>query len=228
MKSFAAPINARNVHLVVLKEVASVVEGNGDRPARYRRAVLCQCDCGNTPVVILEKFLSGYAKSCGCRTGMSLQDLFWSKVDRSGGPLVCWPWLGAYHSKGRGRSGTYGDFFQRRDPRIPRIAHRAAWYFTHGPIPEGLLLLHDCDNPPCCNPSHLHPGTNLDNMADRDLKGRQARGERQGLSRLTAAKVRTIRRLSAQGKTGTAIAKKLGVLRGVVYHVLSGYTWTHV
>lgn len=103
-----------------------------------------------------------------------MSERFWSKVDRSAGAGACWPWLG-----GRDKDG-YGRFSHGR--RTAR-AHRFAYELAHGPIPSGpngrpLCVLHECDNPPCCNDSHLKLGTNAENVADRDAKGRQARGDR--------------------------------------------------
>lgn len=57
------------------------------------------------------------------------------------------------------------------------LAHRWAWEQVNGPIPDGLCVLHHCDNPPCVNQEHLFLGTATDNNADRDQKGR-ARGGR--------------------------------------------------
>lgn len=51
-------------------------------------------------------------------------------------------------------------------------AHRLAWIIQNGPIPDGLHVLHTCDNPPCCNPEHLFLGTHQDNMTDASVKGR--------------------------------------------------------
>jgi hypothetical protein len=70
--------------------------------------------------------------------------------------------------KGRTDKDGYGTIGSRR-------AHRVAWEQTFGPIPDGLQVLHKCDNPPCCNPDHLFLGTRTDNMNDKVRKGRQHR-----------------------------------------------------
>ena len=55
---------------------------------------------------------------------------------------------------------------------LGRAVHRMAWEVAHGPIPDGLIVMHTCDNPPCCNPEHLKLGTHGDNNRDRIEKGR--------------------------------------------------------
>lgn len=88
-------------------------------------------------------------------------DRLWSKVER--GP-ACWVWQAH-----RNRAG-YGQFwFEGRSQK----AHRIVWIITYGEIPDGLCVLHRCDNPPCCNPEHLFLGTKADNTADMDAKGRR-------------------------------------------------------
>lgn len=92
---------------------------------------------------------------------------FWMLVKKTDG---CWIWIGRKDKDGYGRLMIAGKLVR---------AHRAVWAFVNGPIPDGLQVLHDCpdgDNPACCNPVHLWLGTNADNMADRDAKGRQAKG----------------------------------------------------
>lgn len=83
----------------------------------------------------------------------------------------CWLWAGSCDTPGYGQCRVAGRSLG---------AHRAAWAFAHGPIPAGLWVLHRCDTPACCNPAHLFLGTSLDNVRDRDAKGRTARGSRNG------------------------------------------------
>jgi hypothetical protein len=99
------------------------------------------------------------------RASRPLAERFWEKVDRS---VLdgCWPFLGARDPDGYGRVMVGRD---RRDK-----ANRVAYMLTSGPIPDGLQVLHRCDNPPCCNPAHLFAGTPLDNMRDMIAKGRAA------------------------------------------------------
>lgn len=93
--------------------------------------------------------------------GTSLRDAvrFWSKVRYGPG---CWEWTGT-------PSQAYGLFNHRGKMRK---AHRFAYELTHGPLPEGSILLHSCDNPRCVRPSHLTPGTHRDNLMDAMKKGR--------------------------------------------------------
>lgn len=95
---------------------------------------------------------------------MTLEERFWKKVDRSGGPDACWTWTAT-----RTRTG-YGMFCVS----LKMVSsHRVSYSLANGPIPDGLCVLHRCDNPPCVNPGHLWLGTQLQNIADRDSKGRQ-------------------------------------------------------
>jgi hypothetical protein len=90
---------------------------------------------------------------------------FWSKVDISLDPLDCWQWQGAMSTP-----NLYGLF--RFNGRVIG-AHRVALYLCFVDIPHGLVVMHDCDNPRCCNPIHLTIGTHLDNLLDAVKKGRR-------------------------------------------------------
>lgn len=91
---------------------------------------------------------------------MSVEERFWAKVEKTDS---CWLWRGTI-----GRGG-YGHFAVGSRPVK---AHRFAYELVKGEIPDGLSLLHVCDNPPCVNPDHLTPGTNSDNQRDSVEKRR--------------------------------------------------------
>src|SRR5215831_8862727 len=95
----------------------------------------------------------------------ALEFRFWTKVDMSGGPQACWPWLAGIKSTG------YGNFTIRHG--VGRYAHRLAWEFANKrKIPTGKYCCHTCDNPTCVNPLHLFIGYQKDNVADSIQKGR--------------------------------------------------------
>lgn len=87
------------------------------------------------------------------------KERFWSKVRRGRG---CWVWMGRRDKDGYGLSEQFGQV----------RAHRAAYVSKHGSIPDGMCVLHRCDNPPCVRPDHLWVGTQADNVRDAARKGR--------------------------------------------------------
>ena len=88
----------------------------------------------------------------------------WGNVDSSAGPEGCWIWRGHRMEYGYGRISVDG----RQRP-----AHKVAWEIDAGrPFPSGMNALHRCDNPPCCNPTHIYPGTQADNVRDMHRRGR--------------------------------------------------------
>jgi hypothetical protein len=98
------------------------------------------------------------------RTLVTWEDRFWARVDSSGGPDSCWPWIGPLFKDGYGHAMERGGGGAR--------AHRIAFRLKKGELVKGLLVCHSCDNPPCCNPAHLFQGTGTDNTQDMLAKGR--------------------------------------------------------
>ena len=150
-----------------------------------------------------------------------LPDVFWAKVDRLE-PDQCWNWKGAKFKK-KNRQMGYG----RHMGRGPlTYAHRAAWILTHGPIPDGLLVMHGCDNVLCCNPAHLSIGSDLDNANDARAKGRNSVGE-QCNSKLKEWQAREI--LAARDKGDpNELAALYGITRDHVKNIWRGTYWKHL
>jgi hypothetical protein len=160
---------------------------------------------------------------------------YWARVDKSGD---CWLWTGGKTVAG------YGILYQggRGSRRI--YAHRVAWELANGPIPDGLLVCHACDTPPCVNPAHLWLGTDSDNAWDKSRKGRSTtgdkhglrlhpervpRGERSGAAKLTEVDVRTIRiRYAGGGVTQQRLADEYGVVNSLICLIIKRRLWAHV
>lgn len=144
---------------------------------------------------------------------------FWAQVDQSGGLWACWPWLGP-------RRNGYGMLWHGGKRRG---AHRIAFELTHGRIPAGLDILHTCDNPPCCNPTHLWTGTARDNLRDAARKGRirggNLRGETSPNHKLTWAAARDIRKRQAAGESQHGLAREYGVSQPTIHFIVTGRTW---
>lgn len=149
------------------------------------------------------------------------QERFFRYVNWSGGPTACWPYIGKIGTKG------YGQHFIG-DKEI--AAHRAVWVLANGEMPlltddKPTCVLHKCDNPPCCNPSHLFLGSNRDNVDDMIAKNRQAKGENSGRAKLTEDAVVAI--LGAD-ETSKVLADRFGVAQTTIHNVRLRRTWAHV
>ena len=132
----------------------------------------------------------------------------------------CWLWLGC-----PGSNNGYGHLYIRGRGTI--AAHRAAWEAYNGPIPNGLLVLHHCDVPLCVNPNHLFLGTQLDNIADRDRKGRTVipRGEHSGQAKVTTVIVLAIR---ASNESLSKLSRKYNISKTQVADIRNHKSWKHV
>lgn len=107
-------------------------------------------------------------------------------------------------------------------------SHKLIWELEFGPVSNGLVVRHTCDNPSCCNIEHLVIGTQSDNRRDCVTRGREPRGEQKSISKINNDKVLQIRKLSATGMNCCAVARATGVTRSIARSVLNGTTWRHV
>ena len=149
---------------------------------------------------------------------VAISKRFWPKVLTASGQGpdgTCWEWQA--HKLPFG----YGSFRMRG--RIWK-AHRAAFILTIGPIPDGLVVRHTCDNPPCCNPAHLLLGTHQDNSDDQVARGRSRspRGEANANARLREDQVRAIR---DDNRRHADIAEAYGVSKSAVQFIKCGKHW---
>jgi len=130
----------------------------------------------------------------------------------------CWLWLGSCGAQHYGQFQFHGQVY---------VTHRISWMLHNGPIPDGLFILHKCDNPPCVNPQHLFLGTKKDNKLDCIAKDRHVRGERNPWAKLTESKVREIRELWQQGSTQTQIAKDFSMDLKHIWSIVHHKSWKH-
>lgn len=177
----------------------------------------------------------------------------------------CWHWMAALAVV-----GGYGQFKAKRKMHK---AHRVAYILENGPIPDGMLICHKCDNTKCVNPSHLFAGTPLDNMRDMIQKGRgvppelhwsrthpeklargdrswprthpeklkrgdehhsrktpevMPRGEKHWLAKMTAEKVRELRKKRSEGMSCKELGKLYGISDVSASQISRRYSWKHV
>lgn len=146
---------------------------------------------------------------------------FWLQVRKKPG---CWTWLGCLNKDGYGVIRVNGE---------RPSAHRYSWMIHFGEIPEGIQVLHHCDNPSCVRPDHLFLGTIQDNVDDCMRKGRDksAPGESNYGAVLTEEQVLEIRRRykpKCKKNGGKALGKLFGVDAEQIYRICSGKSWRHI
>lgn len=152
---------------------------------------------------------------------MSDEDIsrFVEKIDKLEGEDPCWLWTAVTNPDGYGNFKLNGTMVK---------AHRVSYTIFHGPIPNGLSVLHTCDTPACVAPRHLWAGTPLDNARDREEKGRghDKAGEANGRAKLTLAEVWQIRDLvKSKLFTGLQIGKMYGISNVVVSKIHLKQLW---
>lgn len=169
---------------------------------------------------------------------------FWAKVNKAGpvaehvkGIDECWVWTaGRNHGRmGYGVFGLEGTALK---------AHRIAWALAYGDIPEGIFVLHRCDNPQCVRPTHLFLGTHADNGRDKAEKGRArapqgdqnytrnhpeiVRGERNPNSKLKESDVVLAKEMLSSGASLKSIAERLKISVCTACEISMGKRWSHV
>jgi len=147
-----------------------------------------------------------------------------SRVDRSGGPEACWPWVG------KQRQQAYGRFAAKLEGKRFQLAHHFALYYAgQGLRPEGKEACHSCQNALCQNPAHLRWDTHQANVADREREGTTARGQRHGRAKLTEAQVIEMRRLyDGKKHTCPSLGARFGVTKVTAWRIVNRHSWTHI
>lgn len=148
----------------------------------------------------------------------------------------CWEWEAYCNQWGYGQFGVNAKLM---------LSHRFSWEFFNGKIPDGLCVLHKCDNPPCCNPTHLFLGTRNDNTQDMIRKGRKRncapenhgckthpekilRGEQKPAAKLKASDVLAIRKMISEKVPHRKIAKIFGVSAPRISYIKNRKEWAHI
>lgn len=171
------------------------------------------------------------------RIPQEIPNRFWSKVTLKANLYLCWEWNASKDTGGYGIFSVNG---------VAQGAHRVAYLLVNETIPEGMHVLHTCDNRSCVNPNHLFLGTNHDNVMDKVAKGRQGRpkgnlsgahthpekilkGSSLGTSKLTESDVIKIRELYANGNTSTyKLAEQYKVSQALIWYAVKKVTWKHI
>ena len=104
--------------------------------------------------------------------------------------------------------------------------HRYIYEQIYGNIPSGKVIRHTCNNSSCINPEHLACGTQKDNIQDEIIRGTFARGEKNGMAKLTKEKVLKIRKDNIH--TYKQLADIYNISPSVAHSVKTGKTWRHL
>jgi hypothetical protein len=130
----------------------------------------------------------------------------------------CWEF-----SKGK----NYGGYGISTLEHKQMLVHRASYKYHFGSIPEGLHILHRCDNPPCCNPDHLFAGTNLDNIRDKMEKGRQ-KGNKGGDHPESKLKETDVINIFLSSESIKELAKQYNVEPCTISNIRNSRSWGHI
>lgn len=192
----------------------------------------CQCGCDlDAPISAKNRSSRGIRKGDPQRYILghigklkmysSLEDAFFSNVDKQG-VNECWLWKGTQRGNGYGCVGYQNQLID---------AHRLSFEIHKGPIPDGLLVCHECDTRLCVNPKHLFLGDYGANYDDAKSKDRHTRGERSANSKLCNADIvamRSMYKARVWGLTVPALAMQFGVGESTIHRIGQGKAWTHI
>lgn len=157
----------------------------------------------------------------GVKNQAPMEERFWRRVEKTND---CWWW------RPTRCKNTYGLIQMGGKGTKSITTHRYSYTLHHGEIPDGMLVMHSCDNPACVNPYHLSLGSHKDNVADMIQKGRRGEpktiGEQNPKAVLNEDKVRYIR--SMPNASHASLARELGVGTSTVRGVRTGRTWSHI
>ena len=156
-------------------------------------------------------------KYSGITIKESDHDRFWSKInikDKS----ECWVWMACLHKTG------YGSFKIGGKKGKVILAHRFSAFLSHETFYEEMQYLHSCDNPSCCNPNHLRPGTMNDNMKDRTERNRnRSKRHGNGYTKIDDEKRNKIMSMKIDGKNNSEIGRIMNITPTRVYQIYNEY-----
>lgn len=187
------------------------------KPRPSAKTDVCECGAPKTPQAKLcmscttRKRMIEYYKDTDTPEGIAKR--FWPHVDKQPSENGCWLWTG--HTS----DGRYGAIKVRQKAYS---THRMSWILHYGPIPDGLDVLHKCDNTRCVRPDHLFLGTPLANAQDRSQKGRTRVPK--GI-KLTEQNVLDIRAALAQGASLKSQAEQYRVDVSLICAIKKGKAW---
>lgn len=198
-----------------------VLKGNR-APAQPRVTLTCK-SCGKEFGAVPSQ-KSRYC-SVDCRTSgakLTREEAFWRHVEKTD---TCWIWTGGKAYGGYGQMGH-----KENGKTIQTIAHRFSYELHKGPIPDGMVILHTCDNPPCVNPDHLSVGTQKDNIHDAIAKGRARRNyagrPHKPYAKLKESDVAQIREMHKSGMMPREIAGRFDTSVNSIRNIVNGVTWS--
>jgi hypothetical protein len=154
---------------------------------------------------------------------------FWKHVAVAE-PDACWEWTGAKYPPPNAYGFMSAGVFYGAKKFVK--AHRVSWEIANGPVPDGLNILHKCDNQGCVNPAHLYAGTQQQNVRDRAVRRRgkehRQNGSANDNAKLTDAQIVAVRELRKAGQSQMDISRMFGMSQSQISKILNGKAWAHL